>query len=341
MPSRPAVTSRRDVPRDLPESMKAAAVARFGPPSVLTLHKLPVPKPGPREVLIRLDTAGVGSWDASIRDGSWRKPGPPRFPLVPGTDGAGIVVAKGARVRRFRLGDRVYAYEFGNRQGGFYAEFVVADADHVARVPKRLDLRDAGAVATTGLTALQGINVLDLRPGHTVLIFGASGAVGTMAVQLAVKRGAYVVATASGQAATRLVRSLGASRIVDVRHRNAIDQLRAFARDDEGLDGVLALAGGDELERCLDFVRPGGRVVHPNGIDPVPKPRRTFRLRSFDAVADPEEFAKLNRRLSAGRVRVPIAATYLLARAADAHRRLDRGQVLGRIVLRIGRRDRS
>jgi NADPH:quinone reductase len=338
MPRRPLVTSKRDVPRGIPERMKAAAVDRFGPPSVLTLHELPVPKPGPGEVLIALDTAGVGSWDASIRDGSWRKPGRPRFPLIPGTDGAGIVVAKGARVRRIRLGDRVYAYEFGNPQGGFYAEFAVAHANHVGRVPKTLDLRDAGAVATTGLTALQGVNALGLRPGHTVLIFGASGAVGTMAVQFAVQRGAYVIATASGLAATRMVRSLGASRVIDARREDAIDQLRTFSRDDDGLDGVLALAGGDDLERCLDFVRPGGQVVHPNGVDPAPKARRTFRVRSFDAVADPREFARLTRRFSAGRVRVPIAATYPLARAADAHRRLDRGQVLGRIVLRIGRR---
>jgi len=146
--------------------MKAAAVDRFGPPSALTLHEVPVPKPGPHEVLIAINTAGIGSWDASIRDGSWRTPGRSRFPLVPGVDGAGIVVAKGARVRRFKEGDRVYAYEFGNRQGGFYAEFAVAHADHVARVPKRLDLREAGAVAATGLTALQGINALDLRPGR-------------------------------------------------------------------------------------------------------------------------------------------------------------------------------
>src|SRR5258706_15099403 len=115
--------------------MRAAAIDRFGPPSVLRLRELPVPKPGPREVLIALDTAGVGSWDASIRDGSWRSPGRPRFPLVPGTDGAGIVVAKGTRVRRFRVGDRVYAFESGNRQGGFYAEFAVAKADHVGHVP--------------------------------------------------------------------------------------------------------------------------------------------------------------------------------------------------------------
>jgi NADPH:quinone reductase len=101
-------------------------------------------------VLIAIDTAGVGSWDASIRDGSWRRPGRPRFPLVPGIDGAGIVVAKGARVRRVHVGDRVYAYEFGNRQGGFYAQFAAARAEHVGRVPNGLDLREAGAVATTG-----------------------------------------------------------------------------------------------------------------------------------------------------------------------------------------------
>ena len=154
--------------------MKAAALDRFGPPSALTLHEVPVPRPGPQEVLIAIDTAGIGSWDASIRDGSWRKPGRPRFPLVPGVDGSGVVVATGARVRRLHLGDRVYAYEFGNRQGGFYAEFAAAHASHVGRVPKGLDLRDAGAVATTGLTALQGIDALGLRPGHTVLIFGAS-----------------------------------------------------------------------------------------------------------------------------------------------------------------------
>jgi NADPH:quinone reductase-like Zn-dependent oxidoreductase len=315
--------------------MKAAAVDRFGPPSAMTLHELPVPTPGPREVLLALDTAGVGAWDASIRDGSWRKPGRPRFPLIPGTDGAGIVVAKGARVRRFRLGDRVYAYEFGNRQGGFYAEFAVADATHVGHVPNALDLRDAGAAAVTALTALQGIDALGVRPGHTVLIFGASGAVGTMAVQFAVQRGAHVIATASGQAATRVVRTLGAKRVIDARREEAIDELRELLRDSEGLDGVLALAGGDELERCLDFVRRRGRVVFPNGIEPVPRSRRSFRVRSFDAVAGPREFAKLNRHLGRSRVRVPIAATYPLAKAAQAHRRLDRGQVVGRIVLRI------
>src|SRR6185436_8104664 len=149
------ISSGNGSPHAIPDTMKAAAVDRFGPPSALTLHEVPVPRPGPQEVLIAIDTAGVGSWDSSIRDGSWRKPGRTRFPLVPGVDGAGVVVATGARVRRIRIGDRVYAYEFGNRQGGFYAEFAAARAEHVARVPKGLDLPDAGAAATTGLTALQ------------------------------------------------------------------------------------------------------------------------------------------------------------------------------------------
>jgi len=318
--------------------MKAAAVDRFGPPSALTLHEVPVPRPGPHEVLIAIHAAGIGSWDASIRDGSWRKPGRSRFPLVPGVDGAGIVVARGARVRRIQLGDRVYAYEFGNRQGGFYAEFAAVDAEHVARVPKRLDLRDAGAVAATGLTALQGINALDLRPGQIVLIFGASGAVGTMAVQFAAQRGAHVIATASGAAPALLVRKLGAHRVIDARRTESIDRLRTFAPN--GLDGVLALAGGNELERCLDFVRPRGRVVHPNGIEPVPMERLTFRVRTFDAVASPREFDKLNRYLGNGKVRVPIAASYPLGKAAQAHRRLDRAHLLGRMVLHV-RRDRQ
>jgi NADPH:quinone reductase len=325
-------------PGDLPDTMKAAAIDRFGPPSALTLHEVPVPTPGPHEVLIEIHAAGIGSWDASIRDGSWRKPGRARFPLVPGIDGAGIVVAKGARVRRFRLGDRVYAYEFGNRQGGFYAEFAAARADHVGRVPTGLELRDAGAVAATGLTALQGIDALELRRGDVVLIFGASGAVGTMAVQFAEHRGAHVIATASGAAAARLVRRLGAHRVLDARRPDVAEQLRKLAPD--GLDGVLALAGGDDLERCLDFVRPKGRVAHPNGVEPAPRRRPLFRVRAFDAVATPLHVERLNRQLTGGTIRIPIAASYPLGKAAQAHRRLERGRILGRMILQVRRGSR-
>ncbi|MGE5835200.1 MAG: NADP-dependent oxidoreductase [Acidobacteriota bacterium] len=315
--------------------MKAAAIDRFGPPSAVKLHTLPLPRPGPRQVLIELHAAGVGSWDQSIRDGSWKLGGRTRFPLVLGTDGAGIVVAKGARVRRFRVGDRAYGYEPFNSRGGFYAEYIAIDEKSTALVPRRLDLIQAGAGAVTGLTALQGIDrALRVRRRETVLIFGASGSVGTLAVQFAKRRGARVLATASGTAAMALVRRLGADAVVDARRADAADRLRDLTP--KGIDAALALAGGDALERCLDFMRDGGRIAYPNGVEPVPKPRRGFRIQSYDAEAGPREFAQLGRAVEQARLRVPVAGTYPLGKAAEAHRRLQE-KVIGRLVLRIRR----
>jgi len=313
--------------------MKAAAIDRFGPPSVLKLHELPMPEPGPREVLIALHASGVGVWDADIRGGWW--PGKrPKFPLVLGTDGAGIVAVKGARVRSFGVGDRVWAYEFLNPKCGFYAEYVAVNAGHVGRVPRRLDLLHAGAATVTGLTALQGIDDhLRVRRGETVLIFGASGAVGTLAVQFAKRRGARVLGTATGSKATQLVRQLGASGVIDARKPRGIEQLPELAPD--GIDAVLALVGGEALERCLDLVRPGGRVAYPNGVEPEPKRRQEFRLQSYDAAGGRREFTNLARAVDEARLRVPIAAVYPLAQAAKAHERVERGQVAGRIALRI------
>jgi NADPH:quinone reductase len=326
-------------PPKFPASMRAAAIDRFGPPSVITVHTLPVPQPGPRQIVIAIHAAGVGGWDASIRDGSWRPAGRSRFPLVLGVDGAGVVVAKGARVRRFRLGDRVYAYDAENPAGGFYADYVAVDEGKAARVPHRLDDLQAGAGAVTGLTAHQGVDgALEVRKGETVLIFGGSGAVGTLAVQFAKRHGARVLATASGRRATALVRRLGADAVIDARSGDVADRLRKLAPD--GIDAVLALAGGDELERCLDFLRDGGRIAYPNGIEPEPKPRRKFRIRGYDAEAGPRQFAQLARAIVQAKLSVPVAAVYPLGGAAAAHRRLQ-DHVIGRIALRIRRRSRG
>ena len=303
-------------------------------PSVILVHTVPIPQPGPRQILIQLFTAGVGGWDESVRDGSWRlHPGRTKFPLILGTDGAGIVIAKGKRVRRFALRDRVWAYESANPKGGFYAEFVAIDERKAGRVPRRLDLLQAGAGAVTALTALQGIDdTLHVRRRETVLIFGASGAVGTLAIQFAKRRGARVLATASGRAASMLVRRLGAEAVIDARSSKAIEKLRELAP--KGIDAVLALAGGDELERCLDFMREGGRVAYPNGIEPEPEQRGKFTIDSYDVEAGSREFSRLARAAEEARLRVPIAATYPLGRADDAQRRLNK-QVVGRIVLRL------
>ncbi|MEA2723863.1 MAG: hypothetical protein QOH59_1634 [Gemmatimonadales bacterium] len=317
----------------IPATMIAAAIDRFGPPELLTPHVLPVPKPGPHEVLIAVHAAGVGIWDAKIRDGTYAE-GPERFPLVLGTDGAGFIAARGGRVRRFELDDRVWAYEYANPKGGFYAEYVAVNAEHVATVPQSLGTLEAGAAAVTGLTAQQGIDDhLGVAEGDTVLIFGATGAVGTLAVQFARRRGARVIGTATGDDATALVRDLGADGVFDPRSHDGVERLRELVP--EGLDAVLALAGGPVLERCLDLVNPGGRVAYPNGVEPEPERRKGIRIVAYDGIAGRAEWAELERAVEEARLRVPLGGIYPLEQAAVAHARVERGHVLGRIVLQI------
>ena len=137
--------------------MKAAAIDKTGPPEVLTIHTLPVPKVGPKDVLISLLAAGVGIWDAQIRNGDYSV-GSKRFPRVLGFDGAGMVAAVGKGVSRFKAGDKVWAYVWESSNTGFYAEYVAPNEKNVAHAPSELTLIEAGAAAVTGLTALQGVD---------------------------------------------------------------------------------------------------------------------------------------------------------------------------------------
>lgn len=316
----------------VPRTMFAAAIDRFGGPAVITGHALPVPPLNADEVMIAVDTASVGPWDADVREGLYA-PRKPHFPLVLGYDGSGIVAAVGSRVRRLKVGDEVYSYNWGNPTGGFYAEYIAVPADKVASMPKRLDLRHAGAIPITGLTALQGVDdALNLKKGETIIIHGASGGVGTLAVQFAKLRGARVFATASGQGGVELVREMGAHVVIDGKRIDIDDQARRFAPD--GVDAILALAGGDALEKCLNVLRPGGRLAHPNGIEPAPKKRRGMELIRYDGISGVREFERLNAAVQAAKLRVPIAECYSLVHACKAHERLE-GQVVGKIILSI------
>jgi len=318
----------------IPKTMRAAAIDRFGDPDVLKIHELPVPEPGPGEVLIAVHTAGVGSWDAEMRGGWWPEPKRPPFPIVLGTDCSGTIAAVGSRVRRLAPGDKVYAYSFGNPKGGFYAEYAAVDAEHVAKVPEILTLKKAGAVAAIGLTAQQGVEeVLKVKRGESVVIHGASGGLGTLAVQFAKARGARVMATASGNDGMTLVRRVGADAVADGRR----DDLKAAAEEfaPEGVDAVLAFAGGKELTRLLDAVRPGGRLVFPNGVEPAPRKRRGLSVESFDATPGVRELDRLGRALTKARAEIRITDEFPLEQAAKAHARVEEGHVLGKIVLRI------
>jgi NADPH:quinone reductase-like Zn-dependent oxidoreductase len=317
----------------VPRTMFAAAIDRFGGPDVLTGHALPVPRLDGHDVLMAVDTAGVGPWDADVREGSFagRKP---HFPMVLGYEGSGVVAAVGSRVRRLKIGDKVYSYNWENPKGGFYAEFVAVPADKVAPIPKRLDLRHAGAIATTGLTALQGIDdALALKKGETIIIHGASGGVGSLAVQFARLRGARVFATASGKEGVELVRDMGAHAVVDGKRIDISDEVRRFAPD--GADAILALAGGDALEKCIAALRADGRLAYPNGIDAVPKRRRRMSMIPYDAVSGVREFERLNAAVQAAKLKVPIAECYPLGQAYKAHERLAERHVVGKIVLAI------
>jgi len=308
--------------------MRAAVIDRFGGPDKIKVRETPVPRPKANEVLIRVSTAGVGTWDAYFRSGDIKTAHD--FPLVLGTDGSGVVVDAGRRVTRFKKGDRVYAYVW---DGGFYAEYVTVAANSAGHVPKGLSLQSAGALGVVGLTALQGVDdALKLRRGESVIVHGASGNVGMIAVQLAKWRGARVIATASGRDGVAFVRRLGIENVIDGKKGDVEVAARELAPD--GVDAVLAFAGGEELIRCIDTLRKGGRVVYPNGIDPAPRKRKHIRVSSYNAVASPEKFAALNRAVIGSKLKVPIEKSVPLARAADAHRRLERGHLLGRIVIK-------
>jgi NADPH:quinone reductase-like Zn-dependent oxidoreductase len=312
--------------------MQAAAIDRFGSPEVLKLHTLPVPALDKGEVLIEIHTAGVGVWDAEMRAGWWPS-GSPVFPVVLGTDGSGKVVAMGSHARRFTMGESVYSYSFVNPKGGFYAGYVVVAEDKVSAVPRGLSMEQAGAIPTTGLTALQGIDdALGIKRGEAMIIHGASGGVGTLAVQFAKLRGARVLATASGEDGVALVRGLGADAALDGRHEDVAGAARAFAPG--GISAVLGLAGGDGLERCLDALVSGGRLAYPNGIEPEPSKRRGIHVVRYDAVAGVREFTALGIAVQAARLQVPIAGRFALADARKAHERLEEGHVPGKIVLR-------
>ena len=321
-------------PSAIPQTMRAAAIDRFGGPEVLTIHTLPVPKHNAQEVLIAIDTAGVGMWDTRSRQGKWAES--EDFPLILGTDGAGIVAAVGSSVKRFNIGDTVYSYSYDNPKGGFYAEYVAVAAGKVAPVPKALDLLHAGGVPTIGLTALQGVDdALGIKPGEKIIVHGASGNVGMLALQFAEARGARVLATASGSDGIDFVRGLGADAAVDGKRDDILAAAREFAP--EGVDAVLAFVGGKELTRCLDALRKGGRVAYPNGIEPEPRRRKGVRMKGYDGVPGVREFERLARAIEDSDLQVPFAASFNLQDAASAHRLLEKGHVLGKVMLKCRR----
>lgn len=315
--------------------MRAIALDQFGDLDTLKLQTLPIPEIGPTEVLLRVHAAGVGAWDPFEREGGYATMmgTKPTFPYILGSEGSGVVAEVGDDVKRFKPGDRVYASSFLNPKGGFYAEYVAVDEDYVSFIPGELTMEQAGVMSGVGITALRGLDDrLNLQPGETVLIFGASGGIGHMAVQLARRLRARVISIASGQDGVALVKELGSDVVIEGHERNLLAALEAVAP--LGVDTALLTAGGDAAEQAILAVRKGGRVAYPNGINPVPRPVPGIDLKSYNGEPDADIIRRLNHLIEPDGFRVHIAQTFSLDQAAEAHRALNKHHP-GKIALHI------
>jgi NADPH2:quinone reductase len=316
---------------------KAVAIDQFGGIEQTKVVTLPMPEVGPDEILIRVQSAGVGVWDPYELQGYFAEimKQEPTFPYVLGSDGAGTVEEVGKNVSNFKKGDPVYGFSNFDGRTGFYSEYAVVKANSASVMPKGLSLETAGAMPVDAMTALRGLDdTLGLQSGEKIMIFGASGGIGHLALQLAKRMGAQVFAVSSGADGVELAKKLGADAVVDGRKDDVVAAARSFAPD--GLDAALVTAGGAAAEKALTALKQGGRVAYPHGVEPEPKVRSDINAKAYDGIPDPKAIAKLNSLIeSGGSFEVHVAQSYPLDKASDALKDLKK-HYLGKLALRAG-----
>lgn len=237
--------------------MKAFIVDRYGKKDNVRIGEMPDPALREDDVLVQIHAAGVNPLDSKIRGGEFKLLLPYRLPFVLGNDLAGVVVRVGSRVRRFKPGDEVYARPDADRIGSF-AELISIKENSLASKPKTITMEEAASVPLVGLTAWQAlVEKADLKKGQKVLIHGGSGGVGTFAIQLAKYLGA-TVATTTSTANVDLVKKLGADAVIDYKK----DDFEKILRD---YDVVLNSLGAEMLEKSLQVLRPGGKLISISG----------------------------------------------------------------------------
>jgi NADPH:quinone reductase-like Zn-dependent oxidoreductase len=311
--------------------MKAVRIERYGSEEVVALAEVERPTPGDNELLVKVRAAAVNPVDWKIRDGLGDifglKP-----PLILGCEVAGTVEAVGNRgpsrtgVSDFVAGDEVYG--FLSAYSGGYAEYVAARASELVRKPKHINFDTAASVPVAALTAWQGIfDHGELASGQRILITGASGAVGSMAVQLAKNKGAYVIGTGSGRNA-KFVRELGADEFID--YKNA-----KFEAKVSGVDVVFDTVGGDTQERAFPTLKRGGVLVSTVSPPSAEKAKEFGVIVAMVAVRpNPDQLAEINRLLESGKLKVRVATVLPLAEVKKAHQLSASGHADGKIILR-------
>jgi NADPH:quinone reductase-like Zn-dependent oxidoreductase len=323
--------------------MKAFALNGFGVPAGFV--DAPVPTAGDQDLLVRVHATSVNPVDEMICAGFFRRTQDYRFPAIFGRDVAGVVMQVGPGVTRFAVGDRFYGYVKRDYIGdGTFAEFVTVPEDiGVGPMPEKATMAEAGVLGQSGVTALECIDAVPSGPGDVVLVNGATGGVGSYAVQIAAASGATVVATARTPQQRALVRSSGAANVVDWTAGDLVDAVRAVAP--HGIDGFVDLVkhvdsaemgvGEDQAHEefarlCHGLLRPGGRASSvTNG--GVPELLNGIACRNVHSTPTHASLARLAELVDSGVVRAPIHAAFAFDDLPDAFDRLARGPALGKI----------
>jgi NADPH:quinone reductase-like Zn-dependent oxidoreductase len=314
---------------DEEEIMKAVRYHRYGDSDVLQYEEAPRPVPGPGQVLVKVAATSFNPVDAGIRGGYLAQVYDITFPHVPGVDLAGTVADVGEQVQGWQVGDAVVAFLPLDADGAA-AEYALAPAESLAAAPTTVPLADAAALPEAALTAWQSLfEIAGLSAGQTVLINGASGAVGGYAVQLAKQAGAIVTATAKTRDAERL-RGYGADRIVDY-----LDYTQSpLAVDGAPFDVVFNLIGttDEQTEALIGVVADGGFHVGTMVAGPENAERGVRTQRVF-VRSDATQLADLVERVDTGRLRIEVAQRRPLAQAAAVHEESDTGRLAGKTIL--------
>ncbi len=315
--------------------MKAVIFNEFGGREVLKYTEVPTPAPEEGEVLVRIKAAGVNPVDWKIRAGYLKEFFPHTFPIIPGWEFAGVVETPGFSVRRVKAGDEVYAYcRRPVIQRGAYAEYISLPESYLARRPQNISFDEAGAIPLAGLTAYQSIHdAAKVKTGETVLILGASGGVGSFAVQLTKIVGARVVAVASKRNHEYL-KSLGADGAVDYTGGDFREGVKALLP--QGADVAFDCCGGDALARGYDCVKKGGRVVSilVRESELAAKKGATHHYVFVEPHAP--ELDHMRGLVEAGKLKVHLSGVHSLAEAATAHAAIESGHTRGKLVLTVG-----
>ena len=318
--------------------MKAIQVNQFGPPEVLRLVELPMPRPADDQILVRVMAIGVNPVDGYIRSGNYARK--PALPYTPGSDAAGIIESVGDRVADFKPGDRVYT---AGTLSGSYAEFALCDSSQVYRLPDRVSFSQGAALGIPYATAYRALRQrAQALPGETALIHGASGGVGIAAVQWARAHGLQVLGTAGSERGRQLVLEQGAHQVFDHGSPGYLDQIR-LATGNRGVDVILEMLANRNLANDLTLLAPNGCVVVIGSRGPVEIDPRNAMIREADIrgmllsntpIPEMVEIhAAIFEGLTNGDLRPVVAREFALADAAEAHAAVLQSGAVGKIVL--------